>query len=62
MNPTRLSLAIRRLEAEVGTPLFQRTTRSVELTPAGEALLPHARRALLAFDTALKAARAASDQ
>jgi DNA-binding transcriptional LysR family regulator len=42
-----LSAAIRTLEDELQTPLFTRTTRRVELTGAGRALLPHAR-ALLA--------------
>jgi DNA-binding transcriptional LysR family regulator len=34
-----ISQAIGRLEARVGVPLFQRTTRSVRLTAAGERLL-----------------------
>ena len=34
-----LSQQIKRLEEEVGTPLFRRLTRGVELTEAGEALL-----------------------
>ncbi|MEU8306615.1 LysR substrate-binding domain-containing protein [Actinomadura sp. NPDC048955] len=38
-----VSQQIRRLEAEVGEPLFRRDRRSVALTAAGEALLPHAR-------------------
>jgi DNA-binding transcriptional LysR family regulator len=41
-----LSYQIARLERELGTPLFERTSRSVRLTPAGELLLPHARRVL----------------
>jgi DNA-binding transcriptional LysR family regulator len=39
---------IRTLEAELHTPLLERTTRRVRLTPAGEALLPDARRTLAA--------------
>lgn len=38
-----LSAAIRSLEDELGTSLFTRTTRRVEPTEAGRALLPHAR-------------------
>jgi DNA-binding transcriptional LysR family regulator len=38
-----LSREIRRLEHEVGTPLFVRSTRSVTLTPEGERLLVRAR-------------------
>jgi DNA-binding transcriptional LysR family regulator len=34
-----LSRTIRALEADLGTPLFDRSTRRVELTPAGRALL-----------------------
>ncbi|MFX1674736.1 LysR family transcriptional regulator [Paraburkholderia sp. A2WS-5] len=37
-----LSRAIRRLEEEVGAPLFERHTRGMHLTAVGEALLPHA--------------------
>ena len=41
-----LSQQIKRLEAEVGATLFVRTTRNVRLSVAGEALRPHALRAL----------------
>ncbi|MGO3288597.1 LysR family transcriptional regulator [Brachybacterium sp.] len=43
ISQSGLSSAIRSLETELGTPLFDRTTRRVEPTPAGYALLPHAR-------------------
>jgi DNA-binding transcriptional LysR family regulator len=38
LSPSRISQLIRRLEGRVGAPLFQRTTRRVELTPLGAAL------------------------
>jgi DNA-binding transcriptional LysR family regulator len=41
-----VSASLRRLEAELGTPLFVRRARGVTLTDAGRALLPHARAAL----------------
>lgn len=41
-----LSLQIRNLEREMGTPLFHRLTRGVELTEAGALLLDDARRIL----------------
>ncbi|MEU6031455.1 LysR family transcriptional regulator [Streptomyces tauricus] len=50
-----LSRDIRRLERELGADLFVRTTRQVALTPDGERLLPHARRALEAQDDLLAA-------
>ncbi|OCX65631.1 hypothetical protein BFP70_09090 [Thioclava sp. SK-1] len=40
------SRRIRQLEAQLGTPLCVRTTRSVTLTAAGVALLPHAEQML----------------
>ncbi|MEU8163272.1 LysR substrate-binding domain-containing protein [Micromonospora parva] len=43
-----LSQQIRQLEAMIGTPLFARTSRSVTLTPAGEAYLIRCRRVLAA--------------
>lgn len=39
-----LSKSIARLEAELGTPLFERLPRGVSLTVYGKALLPHAQR------------------
>jgi DNA-binding transcriptional LysR family regulator len=47
-----LSTQIRRLEAEVGVKLFERHTRGVDLTQAGELFLERARVALAAADTA----------
>lgn len=46
MTQPPLSQTIQALEADLGTPLFLRTKRSVALTPAGIALLPEARRIL----------------
>lgn len=43
-----LSTSIRSLERELGAPLFVRTTRRVELTQAGIALLPEARHTVAA--------------
>jgi DNA-binding transcriptional LysR family regulator len=45
-----LSRDIRRLERELGTELFTRTTRQVLLTVDGERLLPHAHAVLAAYD------------
>jgi len=47
-----LSQQIRQLEAELGARVFARTTRKVELTPAGELLLARARRILADVDAA----------
>ena len=54
-----LSAAISRLEQQLGVKLLARTTRRVELTEAGAALLDPARAALQAVEEALAAAQAA---
>jgi DNA-binding transcriptional LysR family regulator len=55
-----LSQQIRRLEAELGEPLLYRTTRSVELSPAGEVLLDRGREILAEVDAAIEDARRAA--
>lgn len=52
-----LSRVIQQMERELGTPLFERTTRSVTVTPAGMAMLPAARAATTAAAEAFEAAR-----
>ena len=55
-----LSLQIQRLEAELGVPLFERTSRRVELTAAGHRLLKEGKRLLDDFASATDAARRAA--
>ncbi|MEQ1505956.1 MAG: LysR family transcriptional regulator, partial [Myxococcota bacterium] len=50
LSPGAFSDRLRRLEDELGAPLFVRTTRSARLTEAGHRLLPHAQRLLDAAD------------
>ena len=57
-----LSRDIRRLERELGTALFVRTTRQVTLTLDGARLLPYARRVLDAQDELTAAFRAAPER
>lgn len=47
-----LSRQVKALEDELGTVLFKRTSRGMELQPAGAVLLDHARRILEAVDDA----------
>ncbi|MFB9834115.1 LysR family transcriptional regulator [Actinoallomurus acaciae] len=56
-----LSKAIRRIESRLGVPLFIRSSRRVELTPAGTALQEHGRHALNAVGAAVRNARRAGD-
>ncbi|MDQ3778576.1 MAG: LysR substrate-binding domain-containing protein [Actinomycetota bacterium] len=53
-----LSAQIRALESLVGCPLFRRTTRKVELTPAGAMLLEDAREIVRRADEAVAKLRA----
>src|SRR5690349_24404349 len=54
LSQSALSEALRKLEVELGAELLHRTSRGVRPTAAGEALLPEARRAVAAFETALQ--------
>ncbi len=55
-----LSRQIRDLESHVGVQLLSRSVRGVELTPAGEAFLDHARLVLMHVDAAIESARRAA--
>ena len=48
---------IRRLEEELGTPLFRRHARGVEATPAGQRLLPYALCMMRLLEDARRAVR-----
>jgi DNA-binding transcriptional LysR family regulator len=50
MSQSGVSRQIAALERHLDVPLVSRSTRSVTLTPAGEALLPEARRVLRGLD------------
>lgn len=50
--PSVVSEQIRRLERELGADLFERSTRTVRLTDAGRALVPHAESVLGAVEGA----------
>ena len=49
-----LSRQVAELEAALGVPLLERTTKSVQLTPAGQAALQEFRALLAAFDAAME--------
>ena len=56
-----LSEQIRRLEAELGVPLFVRAGRGVELTDAGRILRPYAERVLAEAQEAMESVREVRD-
>ena len=60
LGTATVSERLKALEAEVGTPLFARQGRGVSLSPAGEAFLPYAERALDVLRQAQQSARDAS--
>ena len=55
MHPSKMSELIRRLELELGAPLFHRTTRRVALTEAGRELLERAEVIIALSDQASEA-------
>ncbi|WP_030418579.1 LysR family transcriptional regulator [Streptomyces sp. SCSIO 75703] len=57
-----LSQTIRKLEKELGAKLFERSTRSVALTPAGEAFLPHAHRVFEELELGRQSTRASAGE
>jgi DNA-binding transcriptional LysR family regulator len=61
MTQPPLTQAIQQLETRLGVKLFERTRRSVALTPAGEALVVHARRLLTAADELPRLVQAAAE-
>jgi len=52
LSQPALSLTIKNLEESLGGKLFKRTTRTMALTPEGEALLPIAKQLLAQWDNA----------
>src|SRR3954454_14991319 len=61
MAQPSLSEQIRRLEAELGVPLFARAGRGLELTDAGRLLRPHAQRTLAEAQAAAESVREVRD-
>ncbi|HSH30592.1 MAG TPA: LysR substrate-binding domain-containing protein [Thiohalobacter sp.] len=59
-QPT-LSGQIKKLEGELGVAIFERTNRSVQVTPIGRQILDHARRVLEQADAIIQLARAHQD-
>lgn len=59
LSPAAFSERIRGLEESLGVRLFERTTRQVRLTAAGERLLPHARASVGAAAALVEAAKGA---
>ena len=59
-QPT-LSGQIKKLEEELGVVLFERTKRSVETTPIGEAMIAHARQVLEQADALVQLAQSSQD-
>src|SRR2546423_12670120 len=60
MTQPTASQQLAQLEKEIGAKLFERQTRRIRLTPAGEALLPYAEQMLALEETAAESARAAA--
>lgn len=62
LAPVQASATIARLEREIGARLFERSTRRLRLTEAGEQWLPHARQLLAAWEDGQAALRAVAGE
>ncbi|RTL43022.1 MAG: LysR family transcriptional regulator [Burkholderiales bacterium] len=60
LGPVQASATVARLERELGVRLFERTTRRLRLTQAGEQWLPHARRLIATWQEGQSALRTAA--
>jgi len=60
-QPT-LSVAVKKLETELGVPLFERTSHDVRVTQVGERVVEQAQRALEAIESVRQVAQSESDQ
>lgn len=59
-TPSAISLQMKRLQADVGVPLFRKSGRGLELTEAGEMVLRAARRMLALNDDLIEALHGAA--
>ncbi len=57
LSQAALSHRVRKIEEDLGAPLFTRSSREVSLTPTGQDLLPEARRLLKALQDTYESAR-----
>lgn len=62
MSPSALTRAVKQLERQLGTRLFERDNRTVALTPAGELLRSYARESLSAWENLQQAIDEAGQQ
>lgn len=52
-SQSTISFRVKKIEAQIGVPLFERNTRKIELTPAGQNFLSHAIQIQALYDQAL---------
>ncbi|WP_256438482.1 LysR family transcriptional regulator [Pseudonocardia sp. H11422] len=60
LTPSRVSQVVRALERRIGAPLFERTSRTVRLTPLGQTLFEEVHPAFQQLEEALHRARRAA--